>query len=572
MRSLAYVVGSWLALAACESADVSEPALSSSSSSGAPHTSDDASIVPEPIEDAGLDAREVHDADDAHDADGSLDAGPPPPPPPPPETHDFALPCGAPLRFSLEEADTVRWTLGSCSGPVQLEDLPAGAVFADGVITWVPGLDRAGPFSFVVVEAGGARTRVDGMVLDRFDAPGNVPLTDRLAYREEHGLPVLHLTWHSPEPSYCRDTLDRDPVPADILLDGHAYAGAELRCRGATSLTFPKKSFTLRFSKNDPFHAPVGLERFEGRRRLVLTQTFDDNSQLRTRLAFELHARLAPENIAIDHASVVVFVDGEYQGLYQLTDNIGDHFMKARGFDPDGQMFKSVDHRGNYRAVSANGTPKPDLRIGYEKSDGLPEDDFAPLEVLLRWVTDSSDQDFENGAEDVLRVEDFIDWYVYATAIMARDSYGKNSYVYTDLDGPDPRWRYVPWDMNESFGQNWYTAHVPHSDEGVRPPWAIHCNGIWQRLLQIPAFAARIEQRYAEALAGPMSRASVLALYDQLHDEVRLSALRDDRKWDHARRNFPLFAGRPDYTDFDGESAYLRTWIEQRWQLLESLY
>lgn len=516
------------------------------------------------------------DVDDANTADASAtsDAGPPPrpqPEPPEPQEHTFELPCGAPLQFTFEEADAVRWQL-ACAAGATVDGLPEGARFEDGAVRWTPGLDRAGPFAFSVLEPNGARTPVAGMVLDRFDAPGNLPVTDRLAYREEHGLPVLHLKWHSDDPSYCLDETARDAVPADLIVDGHAYVGAELRCRGATSMTFPKKSYTLRFAKDDPFHAPTGLERFEGRRRLVLTQTFDDVSQLRTRLGFALHASLSAENVAVDHASAVVFVDGVYMGLYQLTDNVGDHFMKARGFDQDGQMFKSVEHHGDYRSVRANGAPKVNVHDGYEKSDGEPEDDFGPLVTLLRWISESSDAHFEESASSVLRVEDFIDWYVYSTAIIAGDNYGKNSYVYTDLDGPDTRWRYVPWDLNESLGQNWLTLRVPYDAEQRIPALALQRNGLWARMFAIPSFAARIDARYAEALAGPMRRAAVLELYDRMHDEVRLSALRDDRKWAEPRRTFPLFSGRTDPNGFDAESSYLRAWIEQRWQLLESLY
>ncbi|RYZ62421.1 MAG: hypothetical protein EOP08_12275, partial [Proteobacteria bacterium] len=410
----------------------------------------DATSPPDREPERGLDASSG-DASSFPDADADADAGAVVvPEPPEPLHHTFDLDdCGAPPRFTFEERDTVVWRLRCTQRVATVEELPSGAVFdaAAQTVSWVPALDRAGPFRFELVHADASRTTVQGMVLDRFDAPGNLPVTDPAAYREEHGLPVLHLTWHSSEPAYCRDAVDRDPVPADIVVAGHAHAGAELRCRGATSLKYPKKSFTLRFAKNDAFHAPPGLERFEGRRRLVLTQTLDDPSQIRTRLAFELHAKLDPQNVAVEHASAVVFVDGVYQGLYQLTDNIGDHFMAARGLDKDGQMFKSVDHRGDYRSVRANGEPKPDPSLGYEKSDGVPENDFTPLEALLRWVSESPAATFDDTVDDVLRAEDFVDWYVFSTAIVATDSYGKNSYVYSDTDGPDPRWRYVPWDM-----------------------------------------------------------------------------------------------------------------------------
>src|SRR6202012_1940913 len=158
---------------------------------------------------------------------------------------------------------------------------------AGGTLAWKPRLDQGGPFWITLLDANGKSTNIWGTLLDRFDAEGNGPLVDPASSLEEFALPVFHLTWASGEPNYCRGDVDRDEVPADIIVGGHAHVGAEMRCHGATSLAYPKKSFTLKFSDDDPFHAPDGLAQFEGRTHLSLTQTFDDNSQIRTRMAFE---------------------------------------------------------------------------------------------------------------------------------------------------------------------------------------------------------------------------------------------------------------------------------------------
>lgn len=460
-----------------------------------------------------------------------------------------------------------------CQGALAVDRLPAGALFdaATNEVSWTPSLSAAGPFTLLVHDAGGRQTRVDGFVLDRFDAEGNQPVDNRAEYTYEHGLPVVHLTWHADDPGFCQDGVARDSVPADVTLLGHAYQGAELRCRGKTSIKFPKKNFSLRFSKDDPFRAPPGLEQFDGARRLSLTQTFDDNSQIRSRMSFELYRRLDGGNVHLDQASVVVFVDGRYHGLYQLTDNVGSHFLERRGLGGDGQLFQANEHQANYK-TTFNGALKSPLHFGYEKEEGEPSDDFTDLEELLRWTTDSNDAEFAASFDSMLRGDDFLDWYIFTTAIIADDNYGKNSYVYRDSQGADRRFRYIPWDLNESWGQNWVTARVTPDARGAFPPIASARNGIWERVVAIPALRERLRERYRAALAGPLSRMNVLAMFDAMHAEVRPSALRDDRRWDAARRAYPLFAEREDFTTFDGEMLYLRSWIEQRWQLLETMY
>ena len=491
-----------------------------------------------------------------------------------PRNVEYETTCGSQEVYWPEEADIIRWTIRCSTALVEATGLPEGAKFdpSSGTIEWTPRLDQAGPFSIVVKSTKNVATRISGTVLDRFDAPDNVPLVDRTQYLEEHGLPVIHLSWHSDEPNYCKDAIRRDPVPADIIVNGVAHVGSELRCRGQTSLAFPKKSFTLRFAKDDPFHAPPSLAAFEGRRRLILTQTFDDNSQVRTRMGFELWNRLDPANIRIDHASVVVYVDSVYQGLYQLTDDVGDHLMAASGFDKDGAIFKSEAHTGNYRATTNSGAAKKDLTVGYEKSDGEPEDDFSALITLLEWVSESTPEEFESSVDDMLRTEDFLDWYVFATTLLAYDNFAKNSHVYIDTDGPDTRFRYIPWDLNGTWGQSWDRQRILPTSAGKDAPEPVMMNGIWQRIAEIPTLHERLDARFAAALAGPMNVDSVLALFDQMTAEVRPSALRDDRRWDAARRAYPLWTAHGPPTTFDIERAFVRAWIQERWAYLTSLY
>lgn len=54
-------------------------------------------------------------------------------------------------------------------------------------------------------------------------------------------------------------------------------------------------------------------------------------------------------------------------------------------------------------------------------------------------MSHSTPENFESSFDSTLYANDFFDWYVFATAIMARDSYAKNSYAYQDTGGPRAR-------------------------------------------------------------------------------------------------------------------------------------
>ncbi len=472
----------------------------------------------------------------------------------------------------IEEGDELRFepcsTTPACStAQLRMEPLPDGASFdpESGVLSWTPRLDQAALWHLELVSSEtDERVPLTIGVADRFDAPGNTPPIDIEGYTSEFGLPVIHVRWHSDDPNYCRDDVRRDAVPADIMIGGHLYEQAEMRCRGATSLAFPKKSFTLRFASADPFMGEGKLARFDGRRRLILTQTFDDSSQIRTRLAFELWNMLDPEHIRIEQSTAIVYVDGEYQGLYQVTDDVGDHLLAAQGLNKDGNLFKSESHSGDLRATR-NGSPKLPIWAGYEKAEGEPEDDFTDLVELLEWVSYTTDEDFASQIDSRLRTEDFVHWYVFSTVIIADDSYGKNSHLYHDPSDPTSRWRFVPWDMNASFGQNWASWRVPPTTE---PPFSggpFRANGVWERMANIDSLRMRLEERYFEALRNEMNVDAVIALIDEMTAEIAPSARRDDRKWHEMRRSYPLWAARTDLNEFDAEIAYVRNWTLERW-------
>ena len=497
----------------------------------------------------------------------------------PPDATQLCIP-EADGPYWLEEGEALTVTL-RCDGalPVPaaalaIDDLPAGATFDGETLTWTPALDQASVWRLPVrATATGESTLLVVGVADAYDTEGNAPVVDPTAYTHEFGLPVFFLTWHSEDPNYCLDAAWRDHVPADITALGHVYSGATLRCRGAASLNMPKKSFTLDFGPGDRFAASTGLDRFEGRHSLVLTQTFDDASALRTRLAFEMWNRLAPDAVQLETASAIVFIDGAYWGLYQLTDHVDDDLLDDQGFDGSAVMYKAVSHDGNLRAERNDGSPKGSVGQGYDQKEGFETvSDFSDLGALLTWVTSSSDEDFAAQLDQQVVTEDFIRWYVFATAIIAQDSYGKNSYVFHATDGADLRWRMAPWDMNHALGQNWQSFRIGPTSEGRFAAWPTSTNGIWGRMAAQPELAAQIDTAFADALGGAMSVQAVTDLYDAMVEEVAVSARRDYRKWGPQMETFAWWVSREDINDGDGERAYVRQWISDRWAYLDTLY
>ena len=96
-------------------------------------------------------------------------------------------------------------------------------------------------------------------------------------------------------------------------------------------------------------------------------------------------------------------------------------------------------------------------------------------------------------------------------------------------------------------------------------------NHLFERLLADPVLGVEMRDRYRTALEGPLERASVLALIDDLAARNDRSAQRDWSRWKTAYKNYGLWSDRTDWTDPDQEIAFLRSWTDARIDALATL-
>ncbi len=451
---------------------------------------------------------------------------------------------------------------GEALNDLILGELPEGASFDDATqtLTWTPGLDQAAVYTIErSSEALFASTPLEIGVADALGNPGNIPIVDPSAYTMELGLPVIFID-HEPAG-------DENFEPMQVTYGGKVHE-AEAKLRGKSSLSYPKKSYALRFDKFDAFGESRFAD-FPNRTRVILTSTFDDNTYVRQRMAFELWSRLAP-SIDIKAYSAVVYRGTEYRGIYTISDHVNSELMARNGLSDGGNVYKAENHDANFRTTRNNGSAKSTLHQGYSKTEGNPDEGeegaFADLEELVSFVATSDDATFNDGIADLISIDDYAAWWIHVTFILANDSAGKNSYHYHDAARA---WRVAPWDFNDSFGQNWQTRRTDSED--YEPFFSR--NEIFVRLQAHPTHGPAIRQRYKELLEdGALAPDALRTLLDQYQAEIELAAARDWARWENEYRSFSRWNDRSDFTSHEEEFQYLRTWIDERWQFALERY
>lgn len=467
------------------------------------------------------------------------------------QRHDHAIE-GAPVVLQAgctEQTGEVRWQWSA--------DLPARGEVDAAELTLLPGLSNAGPHRVVLLaqsEAGIEAAELSVWVDDAWSGDDNAPV-DPLVYTQEAGLPVLHLSTEAGVAS--------EPVPATITWDGASYVG-EAELRGASSGSYPKQSYLLRFA--DDQQLDLSARGLGSMKRLVLISLFDDNAYARQELVFATWRAMAEGRQRLTPRSffVVVYQDGAYHGLYTAIDHVNDEMVRQLGFDDSGGLFKAVSHDANFRELRADGSERSTWHDGWEKKEGEPEGDYSDLDAFLQFAAGAPAEGFADALAERADTDEIIDWYLLVTWMAAGDSGGKNAYLYHDP--ADGRFRYCPWDMNHSLGQDWRTLRVA-SDRDDRFE---NKNRLFELLRATPDGRARLQARW-HALVGPggaLHGAVLTAKLDAALAQVERAATRDAARWGEAYLSYggwsSLRSGADDWLTRDQEIERLRQWIADR--------
>lgn len=493
------------------------------------------------------------------------DTSPPPEDAPAESVPDVGVGCGLTTNLAepwVVEGDEVRFTV-SCSGPTATEDVeftlldgPDDLVFdpATRRVTWTPFSDDAGTFTLSFELTVGDRRGVEQVELHVVDDPfveGGTP-PDPLRYDDEWGLPVIHI--HASGTPTTEVVVD-----ATVTFQGVEYP-ALFQVHGRTSSHYPKLSYALEFDEAELPVPAWGVTRDH----LLLITPFDDNAYVRQPLTYAVWAEMAATEkaprIAPRYDFVVVYLDDVYLGLYLLEDKVDDELADHCGFNRDGNLYKAITPDANYDLVDEYGKKKKNLHQGFEKKEGLPEDDWSDLDELVGFAGTSDAATIVAGLPERVEPTEFQDWFVLVHYVNGEDSTNKNHYLYRDPHGG--RFFVVPWDFNASWGQNWRTyRRDPAVDNEFRDN-----NRVFAAMLDADADA--LWARAAFHREGPLGLDWQLAWLDETFAHIDRSAQRDWSKWEDSYYSYDGWAAyreeHADWTDYEGEKAYLYDWVRAR--------
>jgi hypothetical protein len=482
------------------------------------------------------------------------------------------LPCGLTMDLAdprYLEGDLVSFGL-TCTGEFTIDEIellpvrvPEQGSLDGETFTWQTGPADGGRFDLIfsvrplaTPESVPVAEVVTFWVADDPFSASNVDVVPE-DYTEEWGIPVLHID--------VQGSVSQTYADAEVTFEGRTYPGM-LKVRGASSTSYPKKSYTLELTAEE---LPVDAWG-NTRDHLYLVTTFDDNSYVRQKLIYDQWEamgeywgtpRLAPRTFF-----TILYLDGVYQGVYTAIDRIDNEFMDHMGFTRDANLYKSVNHDANFYSTRANGSSKGSWHDGYEKKEG-PDGEWTDLNDLVQWCAESDSQALIDGAAAHFDLQEFMDWFLLVHYSEGGDSAGKNAYLYNDLLTPD-YFSMTPWDFNHAWGQNWRTYRI---GSGALNSFD-NRNRIFQAIHEIPASDDELWARFTSMRTdGPYALSWMHGKLDEYYALIDESAARDWVLWGDAYNGFGRWASTRtnagDWQDYEGEKAYIYQWIQERHDL-----
>jgi hypothetical protein len=330
----------------------------------------------------------------------------------------------------------------------------------------------------------------------------------------------------------------------------------KIRIRGASSQGYDKKSFALKLDESTRW---LGLHKD---RDWVLNAAFVDCSMMRHKLSYDLFQSLSTESARRYAASsrfVEVNLNGRYHGVYLLMERVERSLLDLRRFDS-----QAAEHACIYKAVDHGADFLQQGHAAYEQHEPEAEvlEYWSPLDKLNRFVGQASDREFfdaKTGIGSRVDVDYAIDFHLLLLLTSNMDGTDKNFVIARDAPSttmPQPKFFFVPWDYDATFGRNW--------EGSVVEPREWLSNHLFDRLLG----NATCKQKYAERWKGLRKRQfSVETISRMIDDNARslgTAATRNERRWKGKT------GGNSGQLSFTEDLKQMKTWLAARTKWLDA--
>lgn len=253
---------------------------------------------------------------------------------------------------------------------------------------------------------------------------------------------LLLPTSQNDDHEYSADFFWNDGINKDTILK------VGFRLRGNTSRMSSKKSFKVKFNH-------FGSSKFHGLSDLNLNGEHNDPSIIRSKLCWDMMIMAGIEAPRSNH--VALYINDQYMGLYINVEHIDNDYIKARGKDPKGQLFKCF-YGSNFVFKGSN--PSSYNKAVYQPENNDDNPDYTNFIEFLRILNDTSNPNYACNLEKIFDVHGYLQRMAMEILCGHWDNpiYNKNNaYLYHNTK--TQKFELLSYDMDNTFGIDWFNIN-----------------------------------------------------------------------------------------------------------------
>ncbi len=326
---------------------------------------------------------------------------------------------------------------------------------------------------------------------------------------EHHTLPILSLAvddaWQFQQMYNVGNKIRTVSCTLALFENGLRFRqSGELSIKGWTSLHLPKKSMAVTF--RDRYGGNLLCDVFENGvtdyHSLALRVGQDHNfTVFRSELFQDLCREYSDHLLTQESKACVLYVGGEYYGIYFLKDEVNDElYAHVAGVPPE-----SVE---SFKTPAAMGT------------------EYYQTAVDFGWHADMTQEENYARICEEIDIDSLIDWFLF-------EGYSTNSDTASNLricrsHEADNRWTYVYYDLDWAMHYWWGSFRIildKLGNTGGEEP------NLLRNLLKNPEFRERVLTRYSELTKNAFTDEELLRRIDAYTDLLMPELPRDRERW-----------------------------------------
>jgi hypothetical protein len=315
--------------------------------------------------------------------------------------------------------------------------------------------------------------------------------------------------WHSLQENFRTNQY----YAADITLDSTVVRQAGIRSRGSGSRSATKPALKFDFNKY------VSTQEYGVYKTMDLDNQIQDPTFLRERLSFAVFEAMG---IPAPHNSFArFFVNGQYWGLYQVTEPISKPFLKARLGEESGNLF-DYQYSYPYDFSFLGDDPREYVPVPFEPQTNEDHLDATGLVDFFRTINGASDAMFTADIGAWLDREKFLTYLAVENALAENDGLvgelgANNFYLYQY--GGQRRFVFLPWDKDTTFTSPTQNVYL-----------RIDTNVLVRRLLADPAMQQLYVAALRRAVTSFVNTRYLTPRLETAYAQIREAALADTTK------------------------------------------